>query len=446
MEMLFYFGKSLIVSVAFYAVYMLVLKRLTFFTLNRGFLLLALLTAAIAPALHFTTYANIPLIVEHQPVGRVAVGVLDNTTNGVNLPLAVRVSRALNYTEVLHMAYWLVTVLLAIRLLILVSKLVVTAYRYSHKQGRLYIINNQRGFNFSFFNLVFLDGTGLTAAERRQVFAHEAWHCRLGHSADNVLMGVMKVLFWFNPVVYLLSRKLRLIHELQVDNALTGRVLPADGYVTLLLKIASRPSGSLVNTFGSGSLKGRVQMLMQRRSAGGKRLIYPAMLLLLAPLCLCLTGQKVLPYPVQGALHNEPFLKEVLTVIVPKAKPVTLITPAVRHKAPVKTQQVSTNFKLTITSPLPQDSTKLKMLASDSVFNDKATSTIHMHGHAVAQIGNTLIRANYIRINLKEKKLFASKVSLEDVENPDDKMVITGDSLRYDLKTNRAFSYQRSLY
>ena len=145
----------------------------------------------------------------------------------------------------------------------------------------------------------------------------------------------------------------------------------------------------------------------------------------------------------QNTLQNKPALDEVLTAIAPEIKPAPLVKPTVEHKAIMKKKYVSTNFKLTVTGKIPQDTTMLKMLASDTLINDSVTQTFHMRGHAIAQVGNTIIRANYIRINLKERKLFASKVRVEDNENRDDKTVIFGDSIRYDLITHHAFSYQR---
>lgn len=446
MEMLFYFGKSLLVTAAFYVLYRLVLKKLTFFALNRSFLLLALAAAAVVPALHFTTQANVPLVFHQLPLSDEVITIPAKVIQQTGKPTPTVSASPINYMKMLYAGYWLITALLMCRLLISVGKVMIAAYRQGHKRGGLCIINNMRGFNFSFFNLVFLDGTGLTHTERRQVFIHEALHCRLGHSADNLLCSIIKVFFWFNPLVYLLSRELRLTHEFQVDAALTdGRRFEADGYVNLLLKIATKPSGSLVNTFGSGSLKGRVKMLMQSRSAKGKRLVYPAMLVLLLPLCLGLTGQKALPLMAQSTLQNKPALEDVLTAIAPEIKSASLVKPTERHNAsPVKTKYVSTHFKLTVTGEPLRDTTKIKMLAADTLIDDSTTKTFHLRGNAVAQIGNTMIKANYIRINLKDKMLFASKVRVEDSERPNDKMVVIGDSLRYDLKTDRAISYNAS--
>lgn len=441
MEMLFYFGKSLVVAAAFYLVYLLVLKKLTFFNLNRSFLLLALAATALVPALHFTTRATVPMVLERLPVREVVVQAPLTMVQGAGIPSPLKNISSINYADWARIAYWVIAAMPAVRLLVSIAKVLLMAYRQGYRRGRLRVVNNRQGFNFSFFNLVFLDGSGLTDTERRQVFLHEALHCRLGHSADNLLAGVMKAFFWFNPLVYLLSRELRLTHEYQVDEALTSsRDAHTGGYVNLLLKIASRPSGSLVNTFGSGSLKGRVKMLMQRRSVGARRWVYPAMLVLLAPLCLGMMVQKVLPAPA-GDTENQ----EYLTAKKPQAngaefKPTQAGKSAGQRKAAAKTR-VSTNFKLALQGKVHKDYTGLRMLSSDTLIKDSVTSTFHMRGHAVAQIGNTIIRANYIRFALKDKVLFASKVRVQDIKNPDDKTVIYGDSLRWDLKTQRVLSY-----
>ncbi|WP_342644789.1 M56 family metallopeptidase [Mucilaginibacter sp. CSA2-8R] len=443
MEMLFYFGKSLIVAAAFYAAYRGVLKKLTFFKLNRSFLLLALMATALVPALHFTIQANVPLVFEHLPAVKGADNAPITLPPGKTKLVQHSASAPISYTDGVVAGYWLITTLLAARLLVLVGKVVLTAYRQGQKRGRLLVVNNKQGFNFSFFNLIFLDSTGLTDAERRQVFAHEALHCRMMHSADNVLSATLKVFFWFNPVVHLLVRELRLTHEFQVDEALTGgRRTQAGGYVNLLLKIASRPSGSLVNTFGSGSLKGRVKMLMQRRSAGAGRWAYPAMLVLLLPVCLGLTGQKVLPVPVAGSDIRKPDLTKVLEVTASTTNYAVISKSAGKPKAATENNYKAAQLKLTVQAQPTKDTTIVKMLSADSVINDTATSTLHMRGHVAVQIGNTIIRAQYIRFNVKEQKLLATKVRVEDRNNPNDNKVIISDSLRWELITHRALSYQ----
>lgn len=120
---------------------------------------------------------------------------------------------------------------------------------------------------FSFFNFLFI-----APDLRRQsaIFEHERVHIRQLHSADVLLMELLAVVCWFNPVVYAYRRALRHLHEFLADE-LASRHAPSKADYALLLFSqqfgVTTTAHPLTNSFfNSSQLKRRIRMLRKPRS------------------------------------------------------------------------------------------------------------------------------------------------------------------------------------
>jgi len=69
---------------------------------------------------------------------------------------------------------------------------------------------------FSFFNYIFL-GDSLKKEEREAVLKHEIVHVNQKHTLDLLFFEVLRILFWFNPLVYMYQNKIMLFHEFIAD-------------------------------------------------------------------------------------------------------------------------------------------------------------------------------------------------------------------------------------
>ena len=100
-----------------------------------------------------------------------------------------------------------------------------------------------------------------------EILAHERMHLRCRHSADLLYMEAVCLLQWFNPVVWLLKRELRDIHEYEADEGVLNQGIDATKYQLLLVKkaVGSRLY-SLANSFNHSKLKKRITMMLKRRS------------------------------------------------------------------------------------------------------------------------------------------------------------------------------------
>ena len=70
-------------------------------------------------------------------------------------------------------------------------------------------------FNFIFFN----KQQFITRQIPKEVILHEETHAHQKHSIDVLLLEFLQVVFWFNPVLFLLNKSVKLNHEFLADQA-----------------------------------------------------------------------------------------------------------------------------------------------------------------------------------------------------------------------------------
>jgi beta-lactamase regulating signal transducer with metallopeptidase domain len=69
---------------------------------------------------------------------------------------------------------------------------------------------------FSFFKSIFL-GEQLSEIQKANILLHEKIHIDQHHSIDLLFFEVLRILFWFNPLVYVYQKKMILLQEFTAD-------------------------------------------------------------------------------------------------------------------------------------------------------------------------------------------------------------------------------------
>ncbi|MEM0933725.1 MAG: M56 family metallopeptidase, partial [Bacteroidota bacterium] len=126
---------------------------------------------------------------------------------------------------------------------------------------------------FSFFKYVFL-GEQIPEQQRKSIIIHELVHVRERHSLDLMYFETMRVVFWFNPLVYLFQNRIADVHEFIADAEL-HKLDKNQQYELLLYDVFQSQKFSLVNHFFKKSLiKKRIVMLTKQKSNPILRLKY----------------------------------------------------------------------------------------------------------------------------------------------------------------------------
>ncbi|MEM6841886.1 MAG: TonB family protein [Bacteroidota bacterium] len=129
-------------------------------------------------------------------------------------------------------------------------------YRLLHTEGKFP--------TSSFFQFLLWDNTqALSASEARQMIAHEETHIRQKHSYDITYFTLLKIVFWFHPLVYLLERALVENHEFAADaGALQHPTADRRTYSRLLAKQSMASlQWTVVNHFYKSKTLKRIKMM-----------------------------------------------------------------------------------------------------------------------------------------------------------------------------------------
>ena len=137
----------------------------------------------------------------------------------------------------------------------------------------------------TFLNTVFL-GDQLTEKKKNQILSHELVHVKHKHSLDLIFFEIMKILFWFNPLIYIYQSRIASLHEFIADHEVVKTTNKQSYYQQLLNTVFSTQNISFINQFFNHSLiKKRILMLQKNKSSKLSKfkflLVIPLMLAML---------------------------------------------------------------------------------------------------------------------------------------------------------------------
>jgi len=159
----------------------------------------------------------------------------------------------------------LFSILFIIRIISLI-KLYHTSRKYNWKNYRVAESEKTHG-SFSFFSFIFLGKVSeLNEQEKQDVLTHEEVHAQKFHSLDIVLVNILGIAFWFNPIVRLYRISLVQVHEFEADAHLVkGRDVNA--YCSLLARVALQSNGyPIANHFTNSLTLKRITMMKTVRT------------------------------------------------------------------------------------------------------------------------------------------------------------------------------------
>lgn len=239
--------------------YCLFLKDLTFFQLNRSYLLIMTISSFILPLSLFCDFSS---YVKSYDSFNMVYPFLE--LNSFSADDAVN-EFSINPISIVICIYLLGVLYGIILLLKSLFNLVKSMKSTNHLNS------------FSFFNKIVI-AKNLKHAD--VIMAHEQVHVRQGHSYDLILMELMVIFTWFNPFSYLIRRELKFQHECLAD---TESSIDKVHYAKLLLSHAMHIDVNLLtHEFSNPSLiKKRIHMLFKDKSSNWSKLYYLAIFPLL---------------------------------------------------------------------------------------------------------------------------------------------------------------------
>jgi len=231
--------------VLFFGFYVLLLRKETFFQLNRIYLVSAALLSFFIPLIQSDWVKNLFI------------------TQTVRYSIYSGPVMIIRYKPIADAPYTVGQMLMALYLTGVVCLIVRLVWQLISLKK---IINQpEQPVSYAFFKKIKMNED---VADNNIIAVHEQVHARQWHSADVLIMEVVMIVNWFNPVVYFYRYAIKHIHEFIADNhAIKMAVSKADYAMLLLTQTFNSPSHQLVSNFFNHSLlKQRITMLQKNRS------------------------------------------------------------------------------------------------------------------------------------------------------------------------------------
>jgi beta-lactamase regulating signal transducer with metallopeptidase domain len=99
------------------------------------------------------------------------------------------------------------------------------------------------------------------------ILTHELSHIKQGHFYDLMLLELVKIIYWFNPLVYQMDNDLKEIHEFQADEHTLNSGIDATKYQLLIIqKCVGHKQFALANSFNHCQIKNRITMINKSKT------------------------------------------------------------------------------------------------------------------------------------------------------------------------------------
>ncbi len=249
--------------VLFYFLYKLLFTDETSFSFNRTYLLGSIFFSLLFPLINIGSASTLPTMSTVIPPHYLPEIVV--TAKGQKAAVINNVSPGLSVWTLVMWTYVTGFVFLLIRFVFQVGKLLVRIQSYSfqniHGNGKI-IETNTPHPTFSFFNYIFIGNLNeLSEEEKHQIICHEMVHAKKMHSIDILLIEILRIVFWFNPLIKNYKHSIIMVHEFQAD-ADTVSDGDSEKYCSLLARVALLSADfKLANQFTNSLTLKRIKML-----------------------------------------------------------------------------------------------------------------------------------------------------------------------------------------
>lgn len=285
-----YFAKASALLAIFFLAYYFLLRKETFFTANRWFLLAGIITSLLLPKIIFvkTIWVEPAATVNYAPIETakepIAFDAIPNAEAGLSSPLHTVSENSVITTEPLmveepafeiNWLYVIVGVYL-IGMFFFLGKFIqdfwglrkIFRNQTVELHGRFKFVDTDRIQSpFSFFNYIVYNSNHFKKEELENILEHEKVHSSQMHSADMILSQLFCIAFWFNPFAWLhkkaIVQNLEFIADSTALKAVPDRII----YQKTLLKVsAPHHCIPITNHFFQSLIKKRIVMLNTNQS------------------------------------------------------------------------------------------------------------------------------------------------------------------------------------
>lgn len=268
--MINYILQVILFQVLFLAIYDFFLSKETFFTKNRWYLLSTPIVSFLIPLIKIPTFQKTvsqEFFIQLPEIVLNPDKVIQEKVTTSNLTTST------NYINIL---FWIGVALFSVLFLIKLIKIItfISKNETIKKSNFILILIPNQTKAFSFFKYIFL-GKEVPKHQQEKVIQHELVHSQQKHSLDLLLFEILKIVMWFNPMIYFYQKRITLVHE-YISDAVVSKSETKESYINNLLSNFFQVENIMfVNQFCKKSLvKKRILMINKQQSRNMNQLKY----------------------------------------------------------------------------------------------------------------------------------------------------------------------------
>ena len=281
------YGSILLVSTMLMAFYLLVMSRKQSFRFQRMYLLaipavcfIQIIVLAVLPKI--MPQEEVEVITLTQEEARqyqyenpdtkvIAEEIPAAEAEGISTPtpLPAEEQFVISTSTILKCIYLGIPIVSALLLLIILIPLVqillrTRAIRLSNMEGSCTIVRKPWvSTPFSMGRIIFLP-MGKSKEAEEIFIKHEKAHIQSLHYIDVWCIEVMVRLLWFNPMLWVVRKHLRDLHEFEADHLVLAQGVDVHSYQCLLLEVASDECSIFTNGFNQSFIRRRIKEMKRK--------------------------------------------------------------------------------------------------------------------------------------------------------------------------------------
>jgi len=250
--------------ILFCLAYFFMMRRVTYYKLNRVFLLGGILFSTIYPLFDLSGF------LKESP--KVIMSVRDQ------LPAAVQqTSSSIDVWSVLIMCFWTGASVMALRMMMRLCSLFKIHNQSTPSKVNSCAVRLVHGSinTFSFWNNIYLNSEQHQDEEISAVLRHEQVHINDYHTFDILLAELSTVFYWFNPGAWLMKKAIKENLEFITDYKTLQTGIDRKAYQYSMLQASTGlHSSQLITNFNMTAIKRRIVMMNSKRTSSFYLLSY----------------------------------------------------------------------------------------------------------------------------------------------------------------------------
>lgn len=232
--------KSSISLLALLIFYHFILEKEKMFHFNRYFLLVSLFISLAVPFTVFEIEQDFPIMsnkINSQQVTTTDIHPIQAEVTNIN------VLEQTNYwIFFLWLTYGIITLVLSFRFIrnihIITSK--TKTYKTTTYQNIKIVLLTENTLPYTFWSSIYINKNDYENRKiEQELFTHEIAHVKQKHTLDVILVEILKILFWFNPIFIFYKKAIQLNHEFLADDKVIVVHQDISFYQNLLLNKVS---------------------------------------------------------------------------------------------------------------------------------------------------------------------------------------------------------------